>query len=46
MAIGNARLYGLEEDLGLVGEQFQIAVSVLFITYCVSYLRAQSWSLH
>lgn len=36
VAIGNARLYGLEEDLGLVGDQFQIAVSVLFITYCVS----------
>jgi hypothetical protein len=35
VAIGNARLYGLEEDLGLEGEQFQIAVSVLFITYCV-----------
>lgn len=35
VAIGNARLYGLEEDLGLEGEQFQIAVSVLFITYCL-----------
>lgn len=33
--IGNARLYGLEEDLGLVGDQYQIAVSLLFITYCV-----------
>ena len=31
--IGNARLYGLEEDLGLVGNQFQIAVSILFVTY-------------
>lgn len=33
--IGNARLYGLEEDLGLVGDQYQIAVSILFVTYCV-----------
>lgn len=31
--IGNARLYGLESDLGLVGNQFQIAVSILFVTY-------------
>jgi hypothetical protein len=35
VAIGNARLYGMEEDLNLQGDQFQIAVSVLFITYCV-----------
>lgn len=34
VAIGNARLYGMDEDLGMVGDQFQIAVSVLFITYC------------
>jgi len=31
--IGNARLYGLEEDLGLEGSQFQIAVSLVFVTY-------------
>jgi MFS family permease len=31
--IGNARLYDLEADLGLVGDQFQIAVSILFVTY-------------
>lgn len=31
--IGNARLYGLEEDLGLEGSQFQLAVSILFVTY-------------
>jgi len=31
--IGNARLYGLEEDLGLTGNQYQIAVSILFATY-------------
>ncbi|TFL05431.1 major facilitator superfamily domain-containing protein [Pterulicium gracile] len=33
--IGNGRLYGLEQDLGLQGSQYQIAVSVLFITYCL-----------
>lgn len=31
--IGNARLYHLERDLGLVGNQFQVAVSILFVTY-------------
>lgn len=36
MNIGNARLYGLEEDLGLTGDQYQLAVSILFVTYCVS----------
>ena len=35
--IGNGRLFGMEEDLGLTGSQFQIAVSVLFVTYCVSF---------
>ncbi|KAL6707309.1 hypothetical protein ACN47E_004297 [Coniothyrium glycines] len=33
--IGNARLYGLEEDLGLTGNQYQIAVSILFVTYVI-----------
>ncbi|SMQ55240.1 unnamed protein product [Zymoseptoria tritici ST99CH_3D1] len=36
--IGNARLYGLEEDLGLEGNQYQIAVSLLFVTYILSEL--------
>lgn len=27
--IGNARLYGLEDDLGMTGNMFQIAVSIL-----------------
>ncbi|KAJ9145473.1 Flap endonuclease 1 [Pleurostoma richardsiae] len=31
--IGNARLYHLEEDLNLTGDQFQTAVSILFVTY-------------
>ncbi|MBE3044393.1 hypothetical protein IMZ48_17865 [Candidatus Bathyarchaeota archaeon] len=34
--IGNARLFGLEKELGMTGDQFQLAVSVLFVTYCVS----------
>jgi MFS family permease len=33
--IGNARLYGLEDDLGLTGDQYQLAVSILFVTYCL-----------
>ncbi|CAE6442089.1 unnamed protein product [Rhizoctonia solani] len=31
--IGNARLFGLEADLGMTGSQYQTAVSVLFVTY-------------
>ncbi|ETS78525.1 hypothetical protein PFICI_10587 [Pestalotiopsis fici W106-1] len=33
--IGNARLYGLEEDLGLTSNQYQVCVSILFVTYCL-----------
>lgn len=33
MNIGNARLYHMEEDLGLHDNQFQVAVSILFVTY-------------
>ncbi|KAF4119565.1 Major Facilitator Superfamily [Geosmithia morbida] len=33
--IGNARLYGLEEDLGLTPEQAQVSVSILFVTYLI-----------
>ncbi|KAL4867472.1 hypothetical protein BDV12DRAFT_171260 [Aspergillus spectabilis] len=36
--IGNARLYKMEEDLGLEGDQYQIAVSILFVTYILSEL--------
>lgn len=36
--IGNARLYGLEKDLGMHGDQFQTAVSILFVTYILSEL--------
>ncbi|KAI5361202.1 Putative major facilitator superfamily, MFS transporter superfamily [Septoria linicola] len=36
--IGNARLYGLEADLNLSSGQYQIAVSILFVTYILSEL--------
>ncbi|KAF1920552.1 high-affinity nicotinic acid transporter-like protein [Ampelomyces quisqualis] len=36
--IGNARLYGLEKDLGMNASQFQVAVSILFVTYILSEL--------
>ncbi|KAL8839634.1 MAG: hypothetical protein Q9170_001640 [Blastenia crenularia] len=36
--IGNARLYGMEEDLGMQGNQYQTAVSILFVTYLLSEL--------
>ncbi|KAM3416385.1 hypothetical protein BST61_g7983 [Cercospora zeina] len=51
--IGNARLYGLEADLGMQGNQFQIAVSILFVTYVIfelpsnlvmkKYVRPSRW---
>lgn len=51
--IGNARLYGLEEDLNLSSEQYQTAVSLLFVTYLLfevpsniilkHYCRASRW---
>jgi hypothetical protein len=34
--IGNAKLYHLERDLGMSGNQYQLAVSLLFVTYVVS----------
>ncbi|KAI5304041.1 hypothetical protein KEM56_006916 [Ascosphaera pollenicola] len=33
--IGNARLYGLETDLGLHGSQYQVIVCILFVPYCL-----------
>ncbi|KAK1228308.1 hypothetical protein PQX77_008653 [Marasmius sp. AFHP31] len=33
--IGNARLQGLEADLGLVGNQYNIALTMFFIPYCI-----------
>lgn len=32
-AIANARLNGLEEDLGLVGTQYNTCISILFVGY-------------
>ncbi|CAG8749283.1 16879_t:CDS:2, partial [Acaulospora morrowiae] len=29
--IGNARIAGLEKDLGLIGNQYQIALSIYFL---------------
>jgi len=37
--IGNAKLYKLEEDLGMSGNQYQLAVSLLFVTYVVSKVK-------
>lgn len=35
--IGNARIYGLERDLDIEGtNMYQLSVSILFVTYCVS----------
>ena len=34
---GGIRLYHMEADLGLVGNQYQIAVSILFVTYVVRF---------
>ena len=36
--IGNARLYGLEKDLDLRGNDFQVATAILFATYIPSEL--------
>jgi hypothetical protein len=42
VSIGNARLYNMEVELNMPpgGNDYLLAVSVLFITYCVS----QAWS--
>jgi len=37
VSIGNARLYGMEDELGMQNNDYLLAVSVLFITYCVCY---------
>ncbi|KAI9685307.1 MAG: hypothetical protein M1822_004680 [Bathelium mastoideum] len=36
--IGNARLYGMEDDLNLYGNRYQTAVSLVFVTYILSEL--------
>ncbi|GAB7328397.1 hypothetical protein MBLNU13_g00373t1 [Cladosporium sp. NU13] len=35
VSIGNARLYGMEVELGMQNNDYLLAVSVLFITYCL-----------
>lgn len=35
VSIGNARLYNMEVELGMEDNDYLLAVSVLFITYCV-----------
>lgn len=40
--IGNARLYNLEDDLNLTGNQFQVAVSILFVTYIIFEVSTRS----
>jgi hypothetical protein len=34
----------MEEDLNMVGNQFQISVSILFVTYVVSLVKASTGS--
>ncbi|KAI3619081.1 mfs transporter [Moniliophthora roreri] len=50
--ITTARLKGLEEDLGLSDLQYQVALSILFVTYCpaqipsnmiLNYITRPSW---
>ncbi|KAJ9258162.1 hypothetical protein DTO195F2_5387 [Paecilomyces variotii] len=38
--IGNARLFHLEADLGLKGDDYQLCVSLLFVTYIIIELPA------
>lgn len=40
VSIGNARLYDMEVDLNMSGDDYLLAVSVLFITYCVRRVSA------
>lgn len=35
LQIGNARLSGLEADLGMAGGDYALALSAFFITYCL-----------
>lgn len=38
LLVNTFSLYGMEADLGLQGNQYQVAVSLLFITYILSEL--------
>lgn len=35
MNIGNANVFGLSEDLGLTGTQYNVALVIFFILYCL-----------
>lgn len=45
VSIGNARLYNMEIELGMEDNDYLLAVSVLFITYCVRDLTHTSITL-
>lgn len=45
VSIGNARLYFMEDDLGMENDDYLLAVSVLFITYCVCTLFPEQFSV-
>lgn len=32
--IGNARILGMEKELGLVGNQYSLCLTVFFLPYC------------
>jgi MFS family permease len=33
--IGNASVYGLVDELGLVGNQYNVALTIFFVPYCL-----------
>lgn len=33
--IGNARILGMEDELGLVGNQYSLCLTVFFFPYCL-----------
>lgn len=42
-ALGQARLGSLEEDLGMSGTQFNLAISILFVGYLTMQETANAW---
>lgn len=36
--IGNAKIQGLDKDLGLTSAQYSLCLTVFFFTYCGTYL--------
>lgn len=41
-AIGNARLFGLEQTLGLQGTQYNVAASIFYFSYAVFEVSSES----